>query len=57
MGKSSTNGDDGVRRNTDPKRSERRWWKKGYSGWYQPPQEYFNNLERFKNNLRGVKNE
>ena len=45
MGKSSTNGDDGIRRNGQPKRSERRWWKKDYSGDYQPPAEYFENLE------------
>ena len=55
MGKSSTNGDDGVRRNGQPKRSERRWWKKGYSGDYQPPAEYFENLERARANRRNKK--
>ena len=46
---------DGVRRKGQPKRSERKWWKKGYSGDYQPPAEYFNNLEKMKENRRNNK--
>ena len=40
----------GKRRGTDPPRSERKWWKVGYSGDYQPPAEYFENLERARKN-------
>ena len=42
----------GVRRNSDPVRSKRKWWKEGYSGYYQPPAEYFENLRRMKENRR-----
>ena len=45
----------GERRNNQPPRSERKWWKAGYSGDYQPPSEYFNNLEKMKENRRNNK--
>lgn len=38
---------EGMRRHGEPPRSERKWWKKGYSGKYQPPEEYWNNLKRY----------
>ncbi len=40
----------GESRNGNPPRSERKWWKEGYSGYYQPPDEYYENLERARNN-------
>jgi len=40
----------GESRNGNPPRSERKWWKEGYSGRYQPPAEYFENLERMREN-------
>ena len=42
----------GESRRTDPPRSQRKWWKKDYSGWWTPPQEYFINLERMRENRR-----
>ena len=45
----------GVRRKGQPKRSERKWWTKGYSGDYYPPDEYFENLEKMKENRRNNK--
>jgi len=45
----------GIRRNGEPKRSERKWWKEGYSGDYYPPDEYFENLEKMKENRRNNK--
>jgi len=43
---------EGMRRKGDPPRSERKWWKKDYSGWWTPSQEYFINLERMRENRR-----
>ena len=45
----------GESRNGNPPRSERKWWKEGYSGRYQPPAEYFENLERMRENRRNDK--
>ena len=42
----------GESRSNHPPRSERKWWKKDYSGDYQPPAEYFEYIERMKNNRR-----
>ncbi len=45
----------GESRSGHPPRSERKWWKEGYSGDYQPPAEYFENLERMRENRRNDK--
>jgi len=45
----------GESRSNHPSRSERKWWKEGYSGDYQPPAEYFENLERMIKNRRNDK--
>ena len=42
----------GESRSNHPPRSERKWWKEGYSGDYQPPAEYFENLEKMKENMK-----
>ena len=42
----------GENRFGHPNRSERKWWKEGFSGRYQPPAQYFENIERMKENLK-----
>ena len=45
----------GERRFGQPKRSERRWWKDGYDGWYYPDYEHNPVLQNHVDKLRKVR--